>query len=387
MAPRRGREAGSSPLTGVGDALVFLGFVVIGAGYIIFAKLAGLPAAAVTAIPVSIMLLYAAAVVFIRSLRLREDQSGDNLYYMGFLFTLTSLAVSLWQFDARADSGADDIVRNFGIAVASTIAGIALRIFMNQMRRDPVEVERVSRLELADAARRVKRELDGTVVELNQFRRAALQSAAESWDAVRVQVDETSKRILAGVEDVTAKSAAPLETASRLSGESVEAMARTAIASLRETADTLSRETVALAKAAETAMDGAASRMGSTIESAAAALAEQNRSLAERTAELSAAVDGLSAALAALSAPERVVEMRVEPVISPLAAMVESFSHALTDHAARLQALTAALADAAGPPRADLRLDAMEAKLDAVLALIAAGPGAAAARAPEEALP
>ena len=67
-----------------------------------------------------------------------DKPSGDNLYYMGFLFTLTSLAVSLYQFSTVGS--AEQIVQNFGIAIASTIAGITLRIMFNQMRRDPVEV-------------------------------------------------------------------------------------------------------------------------------------------------------------------------------------------------------------------------------------------------------
>jgi len=76
-------------------------------------------------------------IYFSRNLRLRDDQSGDNLYYMGFLFTLTSLGVSLYQFSV--ERAAEEIVQNFGIAIASTITGIALRVVFNQMRRDPVE--------------------------------------------------------------------------------------------------------------------------------------------------------------------------------------------------------------------------------------------------------
>jgi hypothetical protein len=63
-----------------------------------------------------------------------------NLYYIGFLYTLTSLGVSLWQFSST--EGAETIVTNFGVAIASTIFGVALRVLFNQMRQDPVEVER-----------------------------------------------------------------------------------------------------------------------------------------------------------------------------------------------------------------------------------------------------
>ena len=90
------------------------------------------------------MLGYAFLIVTARGLRLRDDQSGDNLYYMGFLFTLTSLGVSLYQFSASRAS--EEIVQNFGIAIASTITGIGLRVMFNQMRRDPVEIERAMRL-------------------------------------------------------------------------------------------------------------------------------------------------------------------------------------------------------------------------------------------------
>jgi hypothetical protein len=131
------------------SAFVFMVFVSAGVVYVGSSKLFGFPLLAVTLVPVGIMLLYAAATYFSQAIRLRDDQTGDNLYYMGFLFTLTSLGVALFQFNTFG--GVENIVRNFGIAITSTIAGIALRVFFNQMRRDPIEVERAARLELADA--------------------------------------------------------------------------------------------------------------------------------------------------------------------------------------------------------------------------------------------
>ena len=161
------------------SAVVFMAFVALGSVYILLAKLAGVGQFYVTFVPVGIMLAYAALIFLARNLRLRDDQSGDNLYYMGFLFTLTSLGVSLYQFSA--EHAAEDLVQNFGIAIGSTIAGIGLRVVFNQMRRDPVEVERMMRLELAEAARRVRRELDSTVVEFAYHRRSAQQAATDSF--------------------------------------------------------------------------------------------------------------------------------------------------------------------------------------------------------------
>jgi hypothetical protein len=162
----------------VGGVLFFF-FAVIGILFIIVSKLFGFPTLYVTFVPVVILITYALVLLLTRLFRLRDDQAGDNIYYLGFLHTLTSLAVALYRF---SDTGsADVIVQNFGVAISSTIAGIALRVMFNQMRRDPIETEQVARLELADAARKVKRELESTVLEFSFFRRAMQQSLGDAF--------------------------------------------------------------------------------------------------------------------------------------------------------------------------------------------------------------
>lgn len=346
MSPRRD-DRNESVLTGVGDAVIFLLFVAAGAAYIVWAKLANLPAAAVTTVPVVVMLFYAAAVIFVRALRLKDDLSGDNLYYMGFLFTLTSLAVSLWQFDA--EGAAEDIVKNFGVAIASTIAGIALRIFLNQMRRDPVGMERVARTQLADSARRLRRELDAAVLEFGQFRRASRQAAEEHWTAVREDIATGGRGVAAELELAADASVQPIEAASRRSGEALEAL-------------------VSSLAAATGRIDGEAVRLAAGVDG------------------LTKALEAFTARLAALGEPDRIVAMKVEPVISPLTAMVESFSHSLTTHAEALKRLTDRLDDAAsdrGHDRAAIaelrdRLETVTALLEKSAALTpAAAPGPA----------
>lgn len=205
---------------GLLSGLLFFAVVLAGAAYIVVAKLRDEPAVFVTLVPVCIMVAYALLLGFARFFRLRDDQSGDNLYYMGFLFTLTSLAVSLYQF--RTDQGAaDQIVQNFGIAIASTIAGIALRVFFNQMRRDPIEVEQTARLELADAARKVKRELESTALEFSHFRRMTQQSLAEAVEEINTQLKDAKDRIVAQLDEFATRSSKPLEEASKKSADRI----------------------------------------------------------------------------------------------------------------------------------------------------------------------
>src|SRR6202166_1466325 len=204
---------------GLLSGLLFFAVVIIGSGYIIFSKLHDFGAFAVTAVPVLIMIGYA-VLLGARLFRLRDDQSGDNLYYMGFLFTLTSLAVSLDQFSSAGS--AEQIVQNFGIAIGSTIAGITLRIFFNQMRRDPVEVEQAARLELADASRKVRRELESTVLEFGSFRRATQQSITDAVDEIDTFLKEAKDRIVGQLEGFARDANKPLQDASKKSGDTVE---------------------------------------------------------------------------------------------------------------------------------------------------------------------
>jgi hypothetical protein len=283
--------------TGV-STVIFAGFVLAGSAYIVLAKLAGIGQLYVTFVPVVTMLAYALLITLARGLRLRDDQSGDNLYYMGFLFTLTSLGVSLYQFSAS--HAAEEIVQNFGVAIGSTIAGIGLRVVFNQMRRDPIEVERMMRLELAEAARRVRRELDGSVVEFGYFRRAMHQSAADSFKQAAESFDGLAAKFVAKLEEVTSKLTNPVEVASRQSGAAIGELSKTIEATLTATAAQLSAET---------------------------------EKLSIRVGAVSAALDTVASRLNAIQTPDRLIEVKLEPLARTLAETIEQISAQSEGHA------------------------------------------------------
>ena len=284
------------------SAVVFMAFVALGSVYILLAKLAGVGQFYVTFVPVGIMLAYAALIFLARNLRLRDDQSGDNLYYMGFLFTLTSLGVSLYQFSA--EHAAEDIVQNFGIAIGSTIAGIGLRVVFNQMRRDPVEVERMMRLELAEAARRVRRELDSTVVEFGYHRRSAQQAAADSFKLVAERFDEIVAKFDASLKEITGQLAQPLEAASRHSGDTLGELSKTLAASLSASAQQFGAET---------------------------------DKLAIRVRATAIKLDEVIAKLGAIEAPESAIKAGLEPIAQSISQSVESLSERSTSDATAIK--------------------------------------------------
>jgi hypothetical protein len=273
------------------SAAIFIGFVAAGCTYIIAGKLGGIGQIYVTFVPIAIMLAYALLITLARSLRLRDDQSGDNLYYMGFLFTLTSLGVSLYQFSAAR--AAEEIVQNFGIAIGSTIAGIGLRVIFNQMRRDPVEVERTMRLELAEAARRVRRELDSSVVEFGYFRRTAQQSATDSLNHMTAALDELLARFFAKLDEAAGKATLPVEDASRKSGAAIDALSEA---------------------------------VGTTLAAGAGQFAAEAERLSAKVAVVATALDELTAKINAMPTPERMIETRLQSIAHALTTPIESLA-------------------------------------------------------------
>ncbi len=149
-----------------------------------------------TAAVIGTLIAYAVVVARVPRLRVRLDQAGDNAYYLGLLFTLMSMAVALYEFrgaalgdaGAMARSGAEQIIANFGVALGSTIAGIFLRVLLHQMRVDPADVESMTRIELAEASKRVKAHLDEVSGNIALFQGQAGQRmndvAASSAEAV-----------------------------------------------------------------------------------------------------------------------------------------------------------------------------------------------------------
>ncbi|ESW90521.1 membrane protein [Mesorhizobium sp. LSJC269B00] len=209
MAKKRGESFLGHPSL---PLFVFATLTLGGCVFIAIAKLSGADPIMAASAPVCLMLIYLAASVFTGKLRLHDEQTGDNLYYMGFLFTLTSLGVSLFQFGSEGST--DTIVRNFGIAVTSTITGIALRIFYNQMRRDPADIERTVRHELADMTRRVRAEMESVTREFADFRRVSNQMLEEGFAEIAVQAERNGEHIRSALDKIAMESIRPVQEAS-----------------------------------------------------------------------------------------------------------------------------------------------------------------------------
>ena len=84
------------------------------------------------------------------------EEEGDNVYYLGLLFTLISLMFTLWQLFAAGTETVGSsqkihaLLENFGIALTSTVVGIAGRVALLNWQRKRAQRETGVRRRSAD---------------------------------------------------------------------------------------------------------------------------------------------------------------------------------------------------------------------------------------------
>ena len=173
------------------DNWFFFGFFLLGVVCILLLKSWFYNQWLPTAVPICFMLGYAAFMWDSNESQPRPGSRGDNLYYLGFLYTLTSVAHSLYQFSAN-QVDAEGIVTNFGIAIGATIAGMALRVvFARHGTDDATQIEANVRLDLAHAARNLRSELDFVVQEFVDFREQARANLKQIFDDATASISAT----------------------------------------------------------------------------------------------------------------------------------------------------------------------------------------------------
>ena len=109
---------------------------------------------------IALMLVYLFGIMFLNNKLntfVRDEQMGDSFYYLGFLFTLTALAVSLFSLKEGTDSGV--LLKNFGVAITTTLAGLIGRIMLSQFRETLDEMKEKAETQISDSARKLNTQL------------------------------------------------------------------------------------------------------------------------------------------------------------------------------------------------------------------------------------
>ncbi|MBT5210181.1 MAG: hypothetical protein HOL99_12740 [Halieaceae bacterium] len=127
-------------------------------------------------VPAAVLIGYAIGVSTGR-FRLREDKAGDNLYYLGFLYTLISLGVGLYRYNTEI-SGVENIISDLGVGLGTTILGLFLRILFLQLRKDSDDYSEDAKVQLNEAVQAFRRDVSA-LTSVSQTAQTKFQQQSE----------------------------------------------------------------------------------------------------------------------------------------------------------------------------------------------------------------
>jgi len=225
------------------DRGLFIIVSMAGFASIVAAKLNGINSNYVAAGAVGLMLVYAVIAFRIPRLRLRPDRLGDNFYYLGFIFTLASLSAALIELSSAANQATttgesaqlpiDRMLGSFGIALVTTIVGVAGRVMFVQMRGEMDEIEAGTRRNLLDTSEALRGQLMSTLTDF-RILQTSLQQVSD--EIVGSATSLAQQQIAA-----TSHAASALSGAIERSFANGQGMAEGINATLAQTSDGLAR--------------------------------------------------------------------------------------------------------------------------------------------------
>lgn len=246
------RRSFSTRYSDASDKILLVSAFLLGIGGSIGLKLAGLPIFFPALFSGLVIILYAILTYFSRSARLEPDQIGDNAYYLGFVLTLSSLSYTLYELGSQDAESVfiAQVISGFGIALSSTIVGVATRVLLIQFRVDLVAREREARLTLNDAMRSFRSEMADAIRGTKYLGSEIRQSLEEHHVAIAASQEARMAQGIIAMVDAFKASLEGFLTEARATQQALVEASRSAIGvAENNTITTLNRieESLALA--------------------------------------------------------------------------------------------------------------------------------------------
>ncbi|MBC6403472.1 MAG: hypothetical protein GDA35_07605 [Hyphomonadaceae bacterium] len=178
------------------DRIIFIAAFVLGTvGSVLLKMTSGVHPFVPAGYAALILLLYVGAAWFGGRIKIEPETIGDNCYYLGFLFTLVSLAYTLYQMVSPERGKVvqiPEVISGFGVALSSTILGVFLRVLMMQLRPDFVAKDREMRAEINKAFDAFRKDMSRMLSQMKAFSTESVQLAAERDERIRASTEKFS---------------------------------------------------------------------------------------------------------------------------------------------------------------------------------------------------
>lgn len=143
-------------------------------------------------VPLLIMAAYIGIGLARKESDVSDEKFADSCYYMGFIFTITSLVFCLFDLPHIGEKLTLIAVR-FGAAMISTIAGLAVRVYLVSFKQDAADALHMAEDGVVDAYGRFRERLLITVEKMHEFQDEVELATRGTLERVNIQLDAVGK--------------------------------------------------------------------------------------------------------------------------------------------------------------------------------------------------
>jgi methyl-accepting chemotaxis protein len=122
-----------------------------------------------------------------------DEKFADTCYYLGFIFTITSIIFSLFDLP-HIGTKLTEIAVRFGAAMVSTVFGLVVRVYLVSFKRDLADAVEAAEVSVIEAASKFRDQLMLVVEQLKDFEHKVDEAARGTVHRVETQIEAVSQQ-------------------------------------------------------------------------------------------------------------------------------------------------------------------------------------------------
>lgn len=266
------------------------------------------------AVPLALMLIYILLGIYRGDDTISDEKFADSCYYLGFIFTLSSILIALLDIPSIATKLGDISVR-FGAAMVSTVLGLIVRVYLVNFRPDFQDAVHQAEDGLMDSVRSFRVHLDLAVGRLREFQTLVHEASRQSVTQADLALQDAAADHARHFGELLEKLAAEHRKLIEESAEHMKATTQTLSNALHDYAQALVSGTGKFEAGAlefsgkldarldrmvlpedyfANRLDPAVSRLGQSAAAAGEQMAAMAAEFRDQTRKIAAALDGLA---------------------------------------------------------------------------------------------
>lgn len=170
-----------------------------------------------------------------------DERFGDSCYYLGFIFTISSIAFSLFDIpDLDKANRLTEVAVRFGAAMVSTFIGFMVRVYLVGFRQDMSSAMQSLEEQIIQSAKTLQTRLEMSQEAFRDYEAKVRQAANDTETRVRMAVENVGRQLSEEMASALRALAAEVQALHRVTAEEMRTAGQTLTAELTRSSEVLS---------------------------------------------------------------------------------------------------------------------------------------------------